>query len=100
MNKIQPPVNNSRNRYNVAYPHTEEEVYDIFRNIFHDEITCTFDGPINLSNNVMHSGFPDIFAEGNNVYVVWDENNDIYFMKSSDYGSTFDSFRKLDRFSI
>ena len=54
----------------------------------------TFSTPDNLSENAFESFNPQISSEGNNVYVVWDDNNapgniDIFFVFSTDGGLTF-----------
>ncbi|HJT09513.1 MAG TPA: sialidase family protein, partial [Candidatus Nitrosotalea sp.] len=54
----------------------------------------TFAKPINLSGDSQDSGYPQLAAVGNNVYVTWtnavsDKNYDIFFAKSTDGGKTF-----------
>jgi hypothetical protein len=53
----------------------------------------SFGETINLGNNTGNSVFPQIIANGNNVYVVWHDstpgNADIFFKKSSDNGNSF-----------
>ncbi|MBI3623688.1 hypothetical protein HY212_06450 [Candidatus Pacearchaeota archaeon] len=56
----------------------------------------TFGAPVNVSNTPKDSGYQQISASGNNVYVVWTEtisnkNYDVFFAKSTDGGSTFDA---------
>ena len=60
----------------------------------------TFSSPINLSNTAETSDNPQISASGNNVYITWQErisrssdggNSEIFFVKSTDSGSTFSS---------
>jgi glutaredoxin len=52
-----------------------------------------FNSTINLSRNNGSSVYPQLAANGNNVYVVWTDdtsgNTDINFRKSSDYGNKF-----------
>ena len=52
-----------------------------------------FNKTINLSRNNGSSVYPQLAANGNNVYVVWTDdtsgNTDINFRKSSDYGNEF-----------
>jgi hypothetical protein len=49
--------------------------------------------PDNLSNNTGFSRFPQISAEGNNVYVVWQDTistfDETFFVVSNDNGQTF-----------
>ena len=54
----------------------------------------TFAKPVNLSVDGQDSGYPQLAAAGNNVYVTWtnavsDKNYDIFFAKSADGGKTF-----------
>ncbi|MDE1770614.1 MAG: hypothetical protein KGI28_08710 [Thaumarchaeota archaeon] len=56
----------------------------------------SFGTPINISQLRADSGYPQLTADGNNVYVVWtqtisSQNYDIYFAKSTDSGDTFDT---------
>ncbi len=55
---------------------------------------ATFASPVNISNDVGASGWPQIAVDGN-VYVSWVDNTsgnfDIYIAKSSDDGKTFQS---------
>jgi hypothetical protein len=54
-----------------------------------------FTSPINISNSLKNSYDSGITLLENNVYVIWKESDknqtDVFFSKSSDYGSTFDS---------
>ncbi|HJT49035.1 MAG TPA: sialidase family protein [Nitrososphaeraceae archaeon] len=54
---------------------------------------ATFSSATNLSNNLGESSNPQIFASGNNVYVVWEDttsgNGDILFARSPNNGATF-----------
>ena len=54
----------------------------------------TFDQPINLSNNLGPSGWPQIVSDGN-IYVSWVDSSfgkfDILITKSTDGGATFES---------
>lgn len=54
----------------------------------------TFTKPINISTDAQDSGYPQLVAIGNNVYITWtnaisDKNYDIFFAKSTDGGKTF-----------
>jgi hypothetical protein len=55
----------------------------------------------NLSKNIGTSELPQVTAEGNNVYVVWQDNSsgnyDVYFKPSSSDGTKFKSTRDLSR---
>jgi glutaredoxin len=54
---------------------------------------ASFGNTINLSHDVGFSGSPQIAANGNNVYVVWEDkstgNSDIYFKASKNSGASF-----------
>ena len=54
-----------------------------------------------VSRNNGSSVYPQLAANGNNVYVVWTDdtpgNTDINFRKSSDYGNNFNSTINLSR---
>jgi predicted secreted protein with PEFG-CTERM motif len=55
---------------------------------------ATFAKPVNVSENLQDSGYPQFTVIGNNVYVTWtnvitEKNYDILFAKSSDGGQTF-----------
>src|SRR4029078_244602 len=60
-----------------------------------------FGEEINISNNNGTSELPQITSQGNNVYVVWQDNttgnNDVYFAYSPDNGKTFESLRNLSK---
>ncbi|HLE35324.1 MAG TPA: hypothetical protein VI698_05490, partial [Nitrososphaerales archaeon] len=43
----------------------------------------------NISNNPGNANGPQIAVSGNNVYVAWRENSDIYFRASTNNGGTF-----------
>ena len=58
----------------------------------------------NTNNNTTHSSFnPQLAVSGNNVYVVWQEddaitgNQDIFFKKSTDNGNSFGPVNNLSR---
>lgn len=56
----------------------------------------SFGTPVNISKLHTDSGYPQLAVSGNNVYVTWtqtivDPNYDVYFVKSSDGGNTFDT---------
>ncbi|HEY7695762.1 MAG TPA: hypothetical protein VH797_06670 [Nitrososphaeraceae archaeon] len=60
-----------------------------------------FSEEINISNNNGTSELPQVTAEGNNVYVVWQDdtngNYDVYSKSSSTNGSKFKSTRNLSK---
>jgi predicted secreted protein with PEFG-CTERM motif len=53
----------------------------------------SFEKPVNLSKSTGASGWPQIMAENNDIYVSWVDNTpgnfDIYITKSPDGGTTF-----------
>lgn len=54
----------------------------------------TFSSPVNVSETKLDSGYPQLYGDGNSVYVAWtetinDKNYDIFFAKSTDSGNTF-----------
>lgn len=59
----------------------------------------TFGSVINLSNDHTGSGNPEINVNASSVYVVWDGttpgNNEIFYRRSLNNGSSFDSVRNL-----
>ena len=60
-----------------------------------------FGKEINISNNNGTSELPQVTAEGNNVYVVWQDdsggNYDVYFAHSPDNGKNFESIKNLSK---
>jgi hypothetical protein len=60
-----------------------------------------FSEEINISKNNGTSELPQVTAEGNNVYVVWQDNTngnyDVYFAYSPDNGRNFESIRNLSK---
>lgn len=60
-----------------------------------------FGKEINVSMSSGASELPQVTAEGNNVYVVWQDNTtgnyDIYFKSSSTNGNNFKSIRNLSK---
>ncbi len=59
----------------------------------------TFSKPINLSQTNDKSEFPQIVANGENVFVMWHDysqgNGDIFLRESNDSGATFGSIKNL-----
>jgi hypothetical protein len=60
-----------------------------------------FGEEINISKNNGTSELPQVTAEGNNVYVVWQDNAtgnyDVYFAHSQDNGKNFESVKNLSK---
>ena len=60
-----------------------------------------FGEEINISDNNGTSELPQVTAEGNNVYVVWQDNSsgnyDVYFAHSPDNGKNFESIKNLSK---
>jgi hypothetical protein len=82
------------NVYVVWATHIESDGHeDIFFTASNDN-GQTFDTPENISENPEQSGLPQISSEGNNVYVVWQDENEegdvfIFFAVSNDNGENF-----------
>ena len=74
--------------------------YDIFMRKSNDE-GATYSDVVNLSNNTGFSEHPQIAVSGNNMYVVWIDNTsgnrEIYFVRSTDGGATYDNIINLSR---
>ena len=90
----QQQVSSGSNVY-VLWVRGDEDNTDLYLKISHDG-GKTFGQAINLSNNPASLSYhPKVVASGENVYVVWEdddgnsENSDIFFMKSSDAGKSF-----------
>lgn len=79
----------------------DEDNTDVYLKISQDR-GATFGNTINLSNNPASLSYnPQIVASGENVYIVWEDdegnsgNSDIFFIRSSDGGNAFTSKRNL-----
>ena len=79
----------------VLWVQGDEDNTDLYLKISRDG-GATFGNTINLSNNPASLSYhPKIVASGENVYIVWEDddgdsgNSDIFFMKSSDAGNSF-----------
>ena len=88
-----PQIAISGNNVYVVWMDNTPGNYDVFVAKSIDD-GSTFGKPINLSNNGGDSGYPEMAASENNVYVVWtdtvsNKNYDILFSKSTDGGTTF-----------
>jgi len=79
---------NSSGNYDVYFAHSPDngENFELIKN---------------LSKNNGTSELPQVTAEGNNVYVVWQDNSsgnyDVYFKPSSSDGTKFKSTRNLSK---
>jgi hypothetical protein len=87
------------NNIYITWTHGEtDKNYDIFFAKSTDG-GATFSMPMNLSNSVGASGWPQIAAEGN-IYVSWVDNTsghfDIYIAKSTGDGNSFESPVKVN----
>ncbi len=60
-----------------------------------DDGGTTFGSPLAMTSHAGNSGIPKIYASGNHVYLIWEDNGvkdyDIFLSTSSDSGSTFDA---------
>ena len=90
----QQQVSSGNNVY-VLWVQGDEDNTDLYLKISRDG-GATFGDTINLSDNPASLSYhPKIVASGENVYIVWEDdegisgNSDIFFMKSSDAGKTF-----------
>jgi len=90
----QQQVSSGTNVY-VLWVRGDEDNTDLYLKISHDG-GATFGPTIDLSNNPASLSYnPKIVASGQNVYIVWEDdegnsgNSDIFFVKSSDAGKTF-----------
>ena len=91
-----PQISSEGNNVYVVWPDTGDlfSSLDVFFAVSNDN-GQTFSTPINLSNTIGYSIFPQISSEGNNVYVVWQDTGatfsslDIFFAVSNDNGQTF-----------
>ena len=110
--------NNSKNSKNQEISAFDENVYVIWREsdqnntdsdnnnsiIFKSSPDSgnTFNNSIELIKNTNDS-FPKINSYGNNVYIVWNnenkKNSGLFFVKSSDKGNNFDKILKLSDYS-
>ena len=85
------------NIFVVWYDGTEDDSDVFFTRSVDGGIT--FSKPVNLSQTNAKSELPQIVADNENVYVVWQDysqgNGDIFLRESTDSGATFGSIRNL-----
>ena len=64
-----------------------------------DDNGNSFSKPTVLTNHSGNSGLPQIYADANDVYILWEDNSlgnfDIFFAKSTDAGNTFGAFTNI-----
>ncbi len=91
-----PQLTVSGNHVYVAW--LERTQGDITNVIFtkSDNGGITFSSPAAITNHASsNSGIPKISADGNHVYLMWEDNSvknfDVFLSSSSDYGNTFSS---------
>ena len=107
--------NNSKNSYNQEISVFNENVYVVWQESDENEIEesndsnikftssmdrgNTFKNSILLINNTIDA-FPKINSYGNNVYIVWNNenknNSGLFLVKSSDKGNNFDEIIKIN----
>ncbi|MGI0018375.1 MAG: sialidase family protein [Nitrosotalea sp.] len=58
-----------------------------------DDQGSTFDAPLHVTHNIGNSGIPKLSADGNQVYLAWEDNSrgdyEVFLSKSSDSGASF-----------
>ncbi|CUR52058.1 exported protein of unknown function [Nitrosotalea devaniterrae] len=58
-----------------------------------DDQGSTFDVPLHVTHNIGNSGIPKLSADGNQVYLTWEDNSrgdyEVFLSKSSDSGASF-----------
>lgn len=93
----------SGDRVYMLWVQGDEDNTDVYLKISQDR-GATFGDTINLSNNPASLSYnPQIVTFGENVYIVWEDdegnsgNSDIFFIRSSDGGNTFTSKRNLSK---
>jgi hypothetical protein len=90
----------ANNVYVVWIDRDEEENRSILFRVSSDGGE-TFGAMVSISDKASNESFPKVAAHGNDVYITWNvmeenANGGLYFAKSSDMGSTFESITKLD----
>ena len=88
-----PQIIASGNNVYVSWMDKTTGNYDIFV-AKSSNAGSTFGTPVNVSKTPKDSGYQQMTASGNDIYVVWtetiaDKNYDVYFAKSTDGGMTF-----------
>jgi hypothetical protein len=110
--------NNSKNSKNQEISAFDENVYVIWRESDQNNTDSDNNNTIvfksspdsgNIFNNSIelikntNDSFPKINSYGNNVYIVWNnenkKNSGLFFVKSSDKGNNFDKILKLSDYS-
>lgn len=90
---------------NNVYLIWQERTDDSFFNLFFrrsSDYGKSFDETVNLANRTETLPEPQILASNNFVYVVWEgelepeDTPTVYFIKSSDFGKSFDKILNLD----
>ncbi len=70
-----------------------------------DDGGATFGRTVNISSNANHETFPKVAAYKDSVYIAWNmadaqpdkrDNEGLFFVRSSDRGTTFDNMTKLN----
>jgi hypothetical protein len=91
-------ISSEGNNVNVVWQDVAFGNNDIFIAVSGDN-GQTFNTPKNLSNNIGASVDPQITSEGNNVYVVWQDNtpgtSDIFFAVSNNNGLNFSTPKNI-----
>ena len=92
LSATEPQISSTANNVHVVW----EEGSDIFfRSSSNSGATFVPDAstndPIDLGDSTSSVGDPQITSSGTNVYVVWQDGNDIRFINSTDNGATFSS---------
>jgi hypothetical protein len=95
-----PQVTAEGNNVYVVWQDNSNGNYDVYFAYSQDN-GKNFESVRNLSKNNGTSELPQVTAEGNNVYVVWQDNSngnyDVYIKSSSDFGTKFKSTRNLSK---
>ena len=95
-----PQVTAEGNNVYVVWQDNTNGNYDVYL-AYSPDNGRNFESIRNLSKNNGTSELPQVTAEGNNVYVVWQDNTngnyDVYFAYSPDNGRNFESIRNLSK---
>jgi hypothetical protein len=99
LSSLDPAIAASGNNvYVVWYDNTPSNFEILYRKS--TDGGASFDATVNLSNNAGFSAAPAIAVSGDNLYVVWHDNNDtpvneILYRRSSDGGASFNAVINL-----